>query len=53
MDLMPLYQSLLAATLGLALILRGEHVRRRRDRRERLLRALRSLSESAPGALQS
>lgn len=53
MDSMPLYQALLAVILGLALILRGEQIRRRRGRRERLLRALRSLSEAAPGALQS
>ncbi len=47
-DLMPLYQGLLAAGLGAVLVLRWESIRRRRDRREKLLKALNSMFTSAP-----
>lgn len=39
-DLMPLYQGLLAVGLGVAVVLRFESIRRRRDRRQKLLKAL-------------
>jgi hypothetical protein len=47
-DLMPLYPGLLAAGLGAVLALRWESIRRRRDRREKLLKALNSMFTPAP-----
>ncbi|MEN6537020.1 MAG: hypothetical protein ABFD89_25420 [Bryobacteraceae bacterium] len=47
-DLMPLYQGLLAIGLGAVLVLRWESIRRRRDRREKLLKALNSMFTPAP-----